>query len=364
MDARTGRVRAIVNPQLAYAQALMPGSAIKPFTALAALRAELIDESSRTVCPGRFTGLNFSLPCVHADHLPPFSPSQAIAYSCNYYFAAAGQRLGRDKLVATLREFDFGQATGISEEEVNGVLRPCEIGNSARVRKSELDAADESDCLERAAVGESNHIQVTPIQLLTAYAALVNGGHLFKPQMASGNHFHTGRAVKHQHRITTSCHHSRRHARRDQLRNGTRSKLDSLPLTIIGKTGTAMPATGFRNNGWFVGFAGPFQSSGELDPSRIDLAVLVLLPRAHGSEAAKLARPIFETYANEISHGGADTSRVSKSNANPSDAITAVAPPSIGRGVTHQSSSRARERNANTFTRRLCRRSAARRRHS
>ena len=61
MDARTGRVRAIVNPQLAYAQALMPGSAMKPFTALAALRAELIDESSRTVCPGRFTGLNFSL---------------------------------------------------------------------------------------------------------------------------------------------------------------------------------------------------------------------------------------------------------------------------------------------------------------
>ncbi|HET7112880.1 MAG TPA: penicillin-binding transpeptidase domain-containing protein, partial [Pyrinomonadaceae bacterium] len=132
MDARTGRVRAIVNSQLAYAQALMPGSAIKPFTALAALRAELINENSRMVCPGRFTGLNFSLPCVHANHLPPFSPSQAIAYSCNYYFAATGQRLGRDKLVTTLREFDFGQATGISEDELSGALRPCEIGNNAR----------------------------------------------------------------------------------------------------------------------------------------------------------------------------------------------------------------------------------------
>jgi cell division protein FtsI/penicillin-binding protein 2 len=121
MDARTGRVHAIVNPQVAYTQALMPGSAMKPFTALAALRASLIDEGSRAVCPGRFTGLNFSLSCVHADHLPPFSPSQAIAYSCNYYFATTGQRLGRDKLVATLREFDFGQATGISDEEVSGV---------------------------------------------------------------------------------------------------------------------------------------------------------------------------------------------------------------------------------------------------
>jgi stage II sporulation protein D len=332
MDARTGRIRAIVNPQLAYGQALMPGSAIKPFTALAALRAELIDESSRTVCPGRFNGLNFSLACVHADHLPPFSPAQAIAHSCNHYFAATGQRLGRDKLVATLREFDFGRATGISDEEQSGVLRRCEVGNSARVRNSEPNVDDEADCLERAAVGESNHIQITPIQLLTAYAALVNGGHLFKPQVASGDHFQaverSNISIASQHRAIIVD------GMRGAISYGTAraAKLDSLPLTIIGKTGTAKPATGFRNNGWFVGLAAPFQSSGELDPSRIDLAVLVLLSRAHGSEAAKLARPIFETYGNEISRRGTDTSRdtssVSRSSANPSDASIAVAPPS------------------------------------
>ncbi|HJT28691.1 MAG TPA: SpoIID/LytB domain-containing protein [Pyrinomonadaceae bacterium] len=281
MDAQTGRVRAIVNQQLAYEQALMPGSAIKPFTALAALRTDLIDEGSRTVCPGRFTGLNFSLSCVHKDHLPPFSPSQAIAYSCNYYFATAGQRLGRDQLVATLREFDFGQ---------NGVLRPCEIGNSAQ-----------ADCRERAAVGESDHIQVTPIQLLKAYAALVNGGHLFKPQLTTSDHF---QAVEQSNINIASKHRAIIvDGMRGAIRYGTAraAKLDSLPLTIIGKTGTALPAKGFRNNGWFVGFAAPFQSSGELDPSQINLAVLVLLSRAHGSEAATIARPIFETYANEAS---------------------------------------------------------------
>jgi len=319
MDAQTGRIRAIVNPQQAYAQTLMPGSALKPFTALAALRAELIDESSRTVCPGRFTGLNFSLACVHADHLPPFSPSQAIAYSCNYYFAAVGQRLGRDKLVATLREFNFGRATGISDEELSGVLRPCETGSNARVRS---DAGDESDCLERLAVGESNHIQVTPIQLLTAYAALVNGGHLFKPQIGTANHFHavdwSNISIASQHRAIIV------NGMRGAISYGTAraAKLDALPLTIMGKTGTALPAKGFRNNGWFVGLAGPFQSNGELDPSSIDLAVLVLLPRAHGADAAKLARPIFETYANEIRQRG--SSELSRSD--PSDATVAVAP--------------------------------------
>ncbi|HKE57569.1 MAG TPA: SpoIID/LytB domain-containing protein, partial [Pyrinomonadaceae bacterium] len=95
------------------------------------------------------------------------------------------------------------------------------------------------------------------------------------------------------------------------------AKLDSLPLTIIGKTGTANPAKGFRTNGWFVGFAAPFQSSGELDSSQIDLAVLILLSRAHGSEAAELARPIFETYANEANHRGTEAQIISKNNEKP-----------------------------------------------
>ena len=324
MDAQTGRVRAIVNSEMAYTQALMPGSAIKPFTALAALRAQLIDENSRNVCPGRFRGLSFSLACVHADHLPPFSPSQAIAYSCNYYFATAGQRLGRDKLVATLREFDFGQATGISEEEVNGVVRPCEIGNNTRVRTSESNlAADQADCRERAAVGESNLIQVTPVQLLSAYAALVNGGRLFKPQVAASDHF---RLVERANINIASEHRAIIvDGMRGAIRYGTArtAKLDSLPLTIIGKTGTAMPATGFRSNGWFVGLAAPFQSSGELDPSRIDLAVLVLLSRAHGSQAAELARPIFETYANQQR---SDSERISRGDADPNDQKLRVSP--------------------------------------
>ena len=327
MDAQTGRVRAIVNSQQAYAQALMPGSAIKPFTALAALRAQLIDENSRTVCPGRFKGLGFSLSCVHGDHLPPFSPAQAIAYSCNYYFATAGQRLGRDKLVATLREFDFGQATGIAAAEVNGLVRPCEIGSSARVRTTEAGSAagkiDDADCRERSAIGESNLIQVTPIQLLTAYAALVNGGHLFKPQVASRDRFQAlERAninIASQHRAIIVD------GMRGAIRYGTarEAKLDSLPLTIIGKTGTSMPAEGFRTNGWFVGFAAPFQSSGELDPARIELAVLVLSSRAHGSEAAKLVRPIFETYAN---YRGTENQKISSSEAESNDEKLRLAP--------------------------------------
>ena len=315
MDAQTGRVRAMVNPKAAYEQAQMPGSAMKPFTALTALRLGLIDESSRSVCPGRFTGLGFSLPCTHADHLPPFSPAQAIAYSCNYYFATLGQRLGREKLVTTAREFGFGQPTGLSAgDEVAGLVRPCETGSSTRVRLSESNhRAEQADCEAREAIGESDLIQVTPIQLLTAYAALVNGGHLFRPEVGSAENFSAvERAqinIAPQHRAVIV------EGMAGAVRYGTArtAKLDSLPLTILGKTGTAMPAKGFRTNGWFIGFAGPFQSNREIDESQVELAVLVLLPRAHGSEAAAAARPIFETYANLTN--GKQESGVSKPEA-------------------------------------------------
>ncbi len=296
MDAHSGRVRALVNQNTAFGQAMMPGSTMKPFTALAALRAGLIDQDSRTACPGRFTGLNFSLPCVHGDHLPPFSPSQAIAYSCNYYFATLGQRLGRDKLIETVRPFGFGQLTGLNQD-VSGTLRPCETGNSARIQSEANHASRQSDCHAREAIGESDHIQVTPIQLLMAYTALVNGGHLFQPRLANDGQF----APVERATIDISPRHRAiiTEGLAGAVRYGTArsTHLDLLPLYIMGKTGTSLPSKGFRANGWFVGFAGAPQPKGEPGPAEIDLAVLVLLGRSHGSEAAALSKPIFEAYA-------------------------------------------------------------------
>jgi SpoIID/LytB domain protein len=300
VNAHNGRVRAIVNPQTAMTEALMPGSTMKPFTALAALRAGLIDQDSRTACPGRFTGLDFSLPCVHGDHLPPFSPSQAIAYSCNYYFATLGQRLGRERLrgrlIETLRPFGFGQSTGLNHD-VAGTLRACEAGNNARIQSEGNQASPQSDCEARSAIGESDHIRVTPIQLLLAYTALVNGGHLFQPRFGVDGRSDSGErasieiAPGHREIITEGL--------AGAVRYGTarNAHLDSLPLYILGKTGTSPPAKGFRANGWFVGFAANPQPQGEPGPADIDLAVLVLVENSHGAEAATVSKPIFEAYA-------------------------------------------------------------------
>ena len=327
MDAQTGRVRAVVNPEAAYAQAMMPGSSIKPFTTLTALRAGLVDQDSRTTCPGRFTGLSFSLPCVHADHLPPFTPAQAIAYSCNYYFATVGQRLGRDKLAETLRQFGFGQPSGFAQSEASGVIKPCETGDTARVRSASADvASQQADCAAREALGESERIQVTPIQLLSAYAALLNGGHLFRPQLRTAEGFSS------VERSEVSLSGEERHVILEgmsgAIRYGTArsARLDSLPLTIIGKTGTALPPKGFRTNGWFVGLAGLASATRELQPEAVQLAVIVFLPRAHGAQAAQLSRPIFEAYANEISHRDTETQRGSNQESDSNDSNFSASP--------------------------------------
>ncbi|MGZ5434722.1 MAG: SpoIID/LytB domain-containing protein [Pyrinomonadaceae bacterium] len=319
MDAQTGRVRAAVNPEGAYAQAMMPGSSIKPFTTVAALRAGLIEEDSRTVCPGRFTGLSFSLPCVHANHLPPFNPSQAIAHSCNYYFATLGQRLGPDKLTQTLRQFGFGQPSGLNSREANGLVKPCEVGDDSRMRSIESNhASQQADCTAREALGESDYIQVTPIQLLTAYAALLNDGHLFQPQAVNADGFQ----LVERSRINVSPEERRVvvEGMAGAIRYGTArsARLDFVPLTIVGKTGTALPPKGFRLNGWFVGLAGPTSASRDLESSQVQLAVIVFLPRANGAEAAKVSRPIFQTFANQIGDRGTASSGSSPSDVAPS----------------------------------------------
>ena len=90
---------------------------------------------------------------------------------------------------------------------------------------------------------------------------------------------------------------------RGAVRYGTAetASLYSLPVYIFGKTGTATQINGFRSQGWFVGFASPLDNSSTAEsesmPKSVKLAVLVFLTRAHGSDAAEVARPIFEEYS-------------------------------------------------------------------
>lgn len=276
MDARNGRVRAVVNPQAAFGESYAPGSAIKPFTALAALRLNLIDGRARQLCRTRYAYKDLAVSCPHQKTEVAFNLTQALAYSCNYFFGKVGERLDTDAFDATLTSFGFGARTGVNATaEAAGSLPQGEW----RVSN---------------AIGLGQQLTVTPVQLITAYTALVNGGHLFVPRQAKAGDF----LPEERARLVIAPEHRALlvEGMRGTVRYGTAAdaNLAALPFEVFGKTGTSAAVHDYRSQGWFVGFAADGDSAG---PESVRLAVLVFLKRGSGSEAARAARTVFAEYA-------------------------------------------------------------------
>jgi stage II sporulation protein D len=278
MDPHTGRIRAVVNPRLAFEQAFPPGSTIKSFTALTAMRGGLIDNESRTMCRGRFASESIDVVCSHPKSKTPFNLSQALAYSCNYFFATMSGRLSFDAFKSTLAQAGFGAKTGVNANESTGTLR-------------------DGDWRVRDLLGEGDNLLVTPIQLLTAYSALMNGGHVFRPQVANDEKFVA------EERATFHIEDAQRaeliRGCRGAVVYGTAEKagLNKLPIFVFGKTGTSTSSNGFRRQGWFVSFASSGNAAEEATAESLELAVLVFLKRSHGSDAAVVSRRVFEEFA-------------------------------------------------------------------
>src|SRR5215475_12924061 len=275
IDPQNGRLRAVVNPRLAFEQTFPPGSAIKPFTALAALRAGLIDREYRHRCRTRYARDDFEIVCSHPVSNSPFSLTQALAYSCNDFFARLSERLSEGAFNSTLGAFGFGEKTGVNANESSGELPRGEWG-------------------ARDALGESDHLLVTPVQLITAYSAMVNGGHLYRPQRS------TDSALIPDEKLRLNIAPEHRAAliegMRGSVKYGTASKagLGLLPLYAFGKTGTSTSSVRWRTQGWFVGFAAEKSPAGPPRAEKVELGVLVFLKRSHGSQAAEVAKPIFD----------------------------------------------------------------------
>ena len=240
IDPQTGDVRAVVNPEVAFDHALPPGSTIKPFTTLAALQTGVITHDTRIRCRQKFKREDVVDNCSHPPNLAPFTPAEALAQSCNYYFASLGERLNEERVSSLLNEFGLGQML-------------------ARDRWQ-----------PESAVGEGAYLQVTPIQLAKAYAALFNG----QIQLNEKDRSILIEGMRGAVSFWTA----------------KKAELDSLPAFVIGKTGTSTPLQGFRPQGWFVGLALAN------DTKAAQLVVVVYLKNAHGSDAAEVARPIFEEF--------------------------------------------------------------------
>ena len=274
MEPRTGRIIATINPRLAFEQTFPPGSAIKPFTALTALRAGIIDQETRLQCKTTYRHDNFQVSCSHKKINNSFKLHHALAYSCNYFFSNLAERMNGESFFATLAAFGLGNKTGVNANESTGQLK-------------------QSDWQISTAIGNDENILVTPLQLLTAYVALLNGGQLLRPRSAEANNFTS------QETRSININPAHRALLIEGLQGtvefGTASDsgLAQLPYDVIGKTGTSGASNGFRTQGWFVSFLLRYKNEKNVAPEDLHLAILVFLKRSHGSEAAGIASEFY-----------------------------------------------------------------------
>ena len=257
INPQTGQLLALVNPKIANEQLLPPGSTLKPFMALAALRTGLIKAGSEMRCRTPYERDGYHAACLHPPNLPPFDVRQALANSCNYFFAKVGERL-------TMQQF-------------RGGLAPFGLAGNLPVGKWQ----------PRFAVGDSHEIRVRPAQLIAAYASLANGGRLYEVS----NTPHLRNSIP----LTAAYRRLVLEGMRGAITYGTarESGLKSLPIHVVGKTGTMLNGLG-GEQGWFVGLAS--QTENAQAPQDFNLAVLVYLKEGKGAASAAVAEPIFAAW--------------------------------------------------------------------
>ena len=146
-----------------------PGSTFKILTLAAALEEGLIDKNTTVNCSGAVTISGQTIHCSSKAGHGLQNLEQTVGNSCNPAFISYGLKLGTEKFYEYMRSFGIMSPTGIDlGGEATGVF-------AADANFTQLDLA----CY---AFGQN--FTVTPLALITAQAACVNGGYLYSPHFA------------------------------------------------------------------------------------------------------------------------------------------------------------------------------------
>ncbi len=154
-----------------------PGSTFKLVTLAAALDSGSVTESNTYFCAGaeKFTGRKEILNCwQHAGHGSE-TLAQALQNSCNLAFAHIGLSVGGETL------YNYIEAFGLTEK--TGVDLPGEGAGLMYAKEDLTDAVSSTSNVISTSFGQT--FRITPMQLVRAVSAIVNGGYVLKPYVVS-----------------------------------------------------------------------------------------------------------------------------------------------------------------------------------
>lgn len=274
-----------------------PGSIVKPLVAAGALTDGIITANTIIDDPGFISikdpyrpGKSFVYKGWKA--LGPMDVRNAIAWSSDIFFYTVGggfgsqKGLGIDRLDYWYKQFGLGNRTGVGlSEEADGLI-PTPLWKE-KVFGEQWYLGD----TYFTSIGQYS-VQVTPIQMARAIAAVANGGKLYTPTLlAKQEPVYTNvpadasalRVVREGMRLTVT--------------SALAGALNLPYVNVAAKTGTAQ--TGVRNeydNSWVVGFF-PYE-----DPKYAFAVVLERGPAGTGSQAVNVMRRLFDALHAEESY--------------------------------------------------------------
>lgn len=249
LDERTAAIRNKMWRNKAISDAYEPGSTFKIITAAAALEEKVVDAETPFVCTGVKKLGEHDIHCHVSSGHGAQSFSEGVMHSCNVVFMETGMKLGSEKFKNYFDAFGLRRKTGVNLiGESRGVFYDKE-------KLSDTDIATSS-------FGQG--FNVTPIQLITAISAVINGGNLLKPQIVKEIRNDAGIIKSYQTEIANKVISEETSALMRQLLEqvvaapgGTGKNAYISGYRVGGKTGTSQKGsrTGTKRIASFVGFA-------------------------------------------------------------------------------------------------------------
>lgn len=226
-----------------------PGSTFKSITLAAALEEGAVGLNNSFYCSGSTSvkGRTKALHCWKSTGHGQQSTAEALQNSCNVAFANIGIRLGGEKLYEYVQKFGLTEKTGIElGGEASGIF----------FDEATLANPDSYASLTSAAFGQT--FKVTPLQLVRAIAAVVNGGYLLEPHVVKEVLDSEGNVVEQKERtvlrqvISEQTSATMCELLESVVSQGTAKNAQIAGYRIGGKTGTSEKIDVFDENGNMV----------------------------------------------------------------------------------------------------------------
>ena len=257
LDVESGRVLASYDLERAGRRLVRPGSAIKPFVLATLADNGLLRDEPGVSCSRNLVIAGRKMNCGHPPIATSLHAEEALAYSCNTYFAQMGAKLTAVQLRDGLMRWGLTSGTALLPGEATGRI---ELG---RTREE----------IELQSVGEEN-VVLTPLGLLHGYLRLARE----RRSGVAGAHDPVFRGLE----AATSY---------GMARMAQPIRKPAASLRVAGKTGTSKAVEGPWTHAWFAGYA----------PSNApEIVLLVFLENGAGpTDAAPIASEVFSAWAEE-----------------------------------------------------------------